>query len=225
MGTVQTSARVPEAVWRTPRAEHKSPSGPGHCTPWDAIVIFKGHSCSVYSTTTREADDLLSDEQIEYQIRDRLSFARFLGLGVEGGVPNLRRHHLLRLYREQLTRAGPWRSRSCSRPLTAISPARATRPLVDRSSMPRSSPFRSSATPAGRGALAVIEELRWGLMSPGEWVLHPAKGAQKDVDARWTKKHGQNGWRRRRAAGSDEAMATRTTSASTGGTSWCVVTP
>ena len=27
---------------------------------------------------------------------------------------------------------------------------------------------------------------------PGEWVLHPAKGAQKDIDARWTKKHGQN---------------------------------
>ena len=81
-----------EAVWRTPRAERKSPSGR---TPWDAIVIFKGLLLGVLYN--------LSDEQIEYQIRDRLSFARFLGLGVEGGVPDATTFWL---YREQLTRGG-----------------------------------------------------------------------------------------------------------------------
>jgi IS5 family transposase len=30
----------------------------------------------------------LSDNQVEYQIRDRLSFARFLGLGMEDEVPD-----------------------------------------------------------------------------------------------------------------------------------------
>jgi IS5 family transposase len=30
----------------------------------------------------------LSDDQVEYQLRDRLSFMRFLGLGLEDGVPD-----------------------------------------------------------------------------------------------------------------------------------------
>jgi IS5 family transposase len=30
----------------------------------------------------------LSDEQVEYQVRDRLSFTRFLGLGIEDGIPD-----------------------------------------------------------------------------------------------------------------------------------------
>jgi hypothetical protein len=30
----------------------------------------------------------LSDEQFEYQVRDRLSFMRFLGLGLEDPVPD-----------------------------------------------------------------------------------------------------------------------------------------
>ena len=33
----------------------------------------------------------LSDDQVEHQIRDRLSFMRFLGLGLEGGFPTPRR--------------------------------------------------------------------------------------------------------------------------------------
>ena len=180
-----------EAVWRTPRAERKSPSGR---TPWDAIVIFKGLLLGVLYN--------LSDEQIEYQIRDRLSFARFLGLGVEGGVPDATTFWL---YREQLTRAG--RSRSCSRPLTAISPARATKPLVDRSSMPRSSPFRSSATPAGRTRSSS------GASSPESGSCTRRRGRRKMSTLAGPRNMGRI------------TMATRTTSASTGGTSWCVVTP
>jgi hypothetical protein len=30
----------------------------------------------------------LADEQVESQVRDRLSFTRFLGLGIEDGVPD-----------------------------------------------------------------------------------------------------------------------------------------
>jgi len=32
----------------------------------------------------------LSDEQGEYQVRDRLSFTRFLGRGIEDGIPKNR---------------------------------------------------------------------------------------------------------------------------------------
>ena len=35
--------------------------------------------CSLYN---------LSDDQVEYQVRDRLSFIRFLGLGLEDKVPD-----------------------------------------------------------------------------------------------------------------------------------------
>ncbi len=41
----------------------------------------------------------LSDEQFEYRLRDRLSFMRFLGLGLEDRVPDATTAWL---YREQL---------------------------------------------------------------------------------------------------------------------------
>ena len=159
-----------EAVWRTPRAERKSPSGR---TPWAAIVIFKGLLLGVLYN--------LSDEQIEYQIRDRLSFARFLGLGVEGGVPDATTFWL---YREQLTRAGAIEElfETFDRYLASQGYQATGGQIVDASIV---------AVPKQRNTRRENEELKWGLI-PGEWVLHRAKGAQRDVDARWTKKHGQN---------------------------------
>ena len=49
--------------------DRKSPAGR---KPWDALVMFKAIVlCALYN---------LSDDQVEYQLRDRLSFMRFLGL-------------------------------------------------------------------------------------------------------------------------------------------------
>jgi IS5 family transposase len=45
----------------------------------------------------------LSDDQTEYQIRDRLSFMRFLGLALDDAVPDAT---TIWLFREQLTPAG-----------------------------------------------------------------------------------------------------------------------
>ena len=45
----------------------------------------------------------LSDDQVEYQIRDRLSFMRFLGLGLGDRVPDAK---TVWLYREALAQAG-----------------------------------------------------------------------------------------------------------------------
>ncbi len=71
-----------EAAWRKPAADRKSPAGR---KPWDAVVMFKAIVlCALYN---------LSDDQVEYQLRDRLSFMRFLGLGLEDkariGLKNL----------------------------------------------------------------------------------------------------------------------------------------
>jgi transposase, IS5 family len=81
-----------EAVWRTGPHTRKSPAGR---KPWDAVVMFKTIVlCALYN---------LSDDQVEYQTRDRLSFMRFLGLGLEDRVPDAK---TVWLYREQLAQAG-----------------------------------------------------------------------------------------------------------------------
>ena len=48
--------------------------GPG-ARPIDAVLMFKTLALSALYN--------LSDDQIEYQVRDRLSFTRFLGLGLK----------------------------------------------------------------------------------------------------------------------------------------------
>src|ERR1700732_829600 len=70
----------------------KSPAGR---KPWDEVVIFKA--------LVLQALYNLSDDQAEYQLRDRLSFMRFLGLGLEDAVPDSK---TLWLYREALAKAG-----------------------------------------------------------------------------------------------------------------------
>ncbi len=66
-----------EATWRKPAEERKSPDGRKPC---DAVAMFKAIVlCELYN---------LSDDQVEYQIRDRLSFMRFLGLGLEDKIPD-----------------------------------------------------------------------------------------------------------------------------------------
>jgi len=61
----------------------------------DAVLIMKA---LVLATLYN-----LSDDQLEYQIRDRLSFMRFLGLQLEDRVPDAK---TLWRYREQLTQRG-----------------------------------------------------------------------------------------------------------------------
>ena len=82
-----------EAVVQTREAERKSAAGR---KPIDAIVLFRMLILqSLYN---------LSDEQVEYQVRDRLSFTRFLELRDRGLHP--RRHDVVAVPRE----AGPgWR--------------------------------------------------------------------------------------------------------------------
>ena len=54
------------AVWRKPEEERKNAAGR---KPWDEIVIFK--------TLVLQALSNLSDDQVEDQIRDRLSLMHF----------------------------------------------------------------------------------------------------------------------------------------------------
>ena len=70
-----------EAAWRNPAEERKSNAG---CKPWDAVVMFKAIVlCALYN---------LSDDQVEYQIRDLFSFVRFWGWDLRIKSPTPRRY-------------------------------------------------------------------------------------------------------------------------------------
>src|SRR6195256_5747436 len=81
-----------EAVTETKPEERKSNAGR---KPYDTILKFKIVVLqSLYN---------LSDEQTEFLIRDRLSFMRFLDLGLEEAVPDAT---TIWLFRESLAQAG-----------------------------------------------------------------------------------------------------------------------
>src|SRR5918997_723584 len=63
--------------------------------PYDAVLMFK--------ILLIQANNNLSDERTEFLINDRLSFMRFLGLGLSDRVPDAR---TIWLFREKLTKAG-----------------------------------------------------------------------------------------------------------------------
>ncbi len=155
---------------RTPAAERKSAAGR---KPWDEVIIFKA--------LVVQALYNLSDEQMEFQLRDRLSFMRFLGLGIEDRVPDAT---TLWLYREALARAGMveqlfadfdayLREQGCFAMGGQI---------VDASIV---------AAPRQRNSRAENAQIKAGETPPG-FTDNPAKHRQKDTDARWTKKHGRS---------------------------------
>lgn len=65
--------------------------------PYDAVLMFKVLVLVLQTLYT------LSDDQTEYQLRDRLSFMRFVGLALHDAVPDA---NPIWLYREQLASAG-----------------------------------------------------------------------------------------------------------------------
>lgn len=159
-----------EAAWRKPPEERKSNAG---CKPWDAVVMFKAIVlCALYN---------LSDDQVEYQIRDRLSFVRFLGLGLEDKVPDAK---TVWLYREQLARAG------------AIEVL-----FDDFDGYLRKQGYLAMggqiidalivAVPKQHNSRDENKKIKEG-GTPDGWDDKPAKRRQKDTDARWTKKHGKS---------------------------------
>src|SRR6202051_4053409 len=81
-----------EAVVLTPDELKKSSAGR---KPFDAMLMFR--------MLVLQALNNLSDEQGEYQVRDRLSFSRFLGLAIEDSIPDAT---TLWLFREKLAEAG-----------------------------------------------------------------------------------------------------------------------
>lgn len=136
--------------------------------PFDAVLMFK--------VLVLQSFYNLSDEQVEFQVRDRYSFCRFLGLTPEGRVPDAK---TVWLFREELKRHD----------------------LIDRLFAALNMQIESSGYIARKGQIvdaSIVEAPRQRNSreeneriksgeTPAEWS--GPKRRQKDVEARWTKKH------------------------------------
>ena len=76
-------------------ALQRSDRSKGGRPPYDAVLMFRVLVLQTLYT--------LSDDQTEYQLRDRLSFMRFVGLSLADPVPDAK---TIWPFREQLVRAG-----------------------------------------------------------------------------------------------------------------------
>jgi transposase, IS5 family len=148
--------------------ERKSNAG---AKPYDVVRMFKVLIIqSLYN---------LSDDRIEFQILDRISFMRFLDLGLGDRVPDAK---TIWLFREQITEAG------------------LIKPLFDQfDACLRESGFLAQKgqiidasiveAPRQRNSREENQQIKQGDIPEG-W--NEATRRQKDTDARWTKKNGQS---------------------------------
>jgi transposase, IS5 family len=159
-----------EAAVLTPETERKSTAGR---KPIDAIVLFR--------MLILQALYNLSDEQVEYQVRDRLSFTRFLTSGIEDCIPD---GTTLWLFREKLAKAGVIEKLfdRFDQHLGAKGYIARGGQIVDATIVP---------VPKQRNTREENEAIKSG-ETPKAWKKTPAKNRQKDKDARWTKKHGRS---------------------------------
>ena len=152
------------------KAERKSNAGR---KPYDPVLMFK---ILVLQTLYN-----LSDEQAEYQIRDRLSFMRFLGLKFEDRIPDATTIWLFReaLAQRQLVEElfGQF-----NHYLERHGYLARKGQIVDASIVP---------VPRQRNTREENAAIKEG-ETPEGWERQSHKRVQKDTDARWTKKHGKS---------------------------------
>jgi IS5 family transposase len=159
-----------EAVALTPDEKKKSSAGR---KPADAIVMFR--------MLVLQALHNLSDEQTEYQVRDRWSFTRFLHLGIEDSIPDAT---TLWLFREKIAKASVVEKlfERFDGYLEAHGYMARGGQMIDATIVP---------VPKQRNSRDENDAVKGG-KTPAEWEKKPAKLRQKDRDARWTKKHGKS---------------------------------
>lgn len=154
------------------KALKKEPKGPGGRPPYDYILMFK--------ILILQRLYHVSDAQAEYQIKDRLSFMRFLGLTLCENVPD---DKTIWYFREQLVRANIMDSLF----------KRFLKELEKKNIITREGSIVDATfvdVPKQRNSKEENDTIKEGKI-PEEWNKREQKNklAQKDVDARWTKKN------------------------------------
>jgi len=156
----------------------RSDRSKGGRPPYDAVLMFKVLVLQTLYT--------LSDEAAEYQVRDRLSFMRFVGLALHAGggmppaswVPDAK---TLWLYRERLVRAGAFDSLF----------ARFDAAVRDKGYLALGGQIIDATVVEARRPHLTRDEkdtIKGGGV-PDDWT--PARRAQIDTEGRWTIKRGR----------------------------------
>jgi IS5 family transposase len=162
---------VPWEVFRKPLAKalKRSDGAKGGRPAYDAVIMFK---IMVLQTLYS-----LSDDQAEFQIQDRLSFMRFLGLGLGDRAPDAK---TIWLFREHLTQAGAVENLFArfDKHLAKAGYLAMGGQIVDATIV---------AAPKQRNSDVEKADIKAGKVPDG-WKGRPAKLRQKDRDARWTVK-------------------------------------
>jgi IS5 family transposase len=141
--------------------------------PIDVVLMFK--------VLVLQQLHNLSDDRIEYQIGDRFSFMRFLGLELEDRVPDAK---TVWVFRERLKELA----------LVEVLFARFHEQLAAKGYVARAGQMIDATfveVPRQRNSREENAQIKAG-EPPVGWEEHPAKQRQKDVDARWTKKNEEN---------------------------------
>ena len=149
-----------------PRADRSKGGRP----PFDHVFMFK--------VLILQAMHALSDERCEYLIKDRLSFMRFLGLGLGDAVPDA---NTIWTFREALktANAADVLFEQFDAALREAGYLAMSGQIVDATIV---------AAPKQRNTNSEKQAIKDGRIPEG-WKDKPAKLAQKDRDARWTVKY------------------------------------
>jgi IS5 family transposase len=150
---------------------HVEPKGAGGRRPYDYVLLFKIIILQRYYN--------LSDDQAEYQICDRISFMRFLGLTLADDVPDSK---TIWHFRERLADVG----------LVEVLFGLFVKKLAELNLIVHEGKIVDASfveVPKQRNSREENKTIKEGGIPDG-WKDGPAKLAQKDVDARWTKKNG-----------------------------------
>ncbi len=139
--------------------------------PYDPVLMFKVLVLqNLYN---------LSDDQTEYQIKDRLSFTRFLGLHNENSIPDAK---TLWSFRDTLSQKGAVKKlfKQLNSFLDGEGFAARQGQIIDASIVP---------IPIQRNTREENDSIMQGQV-PESWKDKPHKLRRKDTDVCWTKKNG-----------------------------------
>jgi transposase, IS5 family len=150
--------------------ERKSNAG---AKPFDVVVMFK--------VLVLQQLNNLSDDRIEYQIRDRFSFMRFLGLELEDCVPDAKTVWVFRERLKELELVDVLFARFHEQ-LAALGYVARAGQMIDATFV---------EVPRQRNSREENAQIKAGEV-PEAWQAHPEKQRQKDTEARWTKKNEEN---------------------------------
>lgn len=144
--------------------------GAGGRPAYDYVLMFKILILQRYFN--------LSDDQTEFQICDRISFMRFLSLTIADDIPDSK---TVWHFREKLTDSGLIKELFdlFIKQLEQVGLILNEGKIVDASFV---------EVPRQRNTREENKEIKAGI-TPASFLEKPHKSAQKDVDARWTKKN------------------------------------